>query len=251
MTPPTVPPTPTAAGGPDPARPDTDAAGAVAGLAREVDQLRRAVEPLSGLPDRVEDLTRLATDLTNAVAALTTRRAASPCPSWLLLPADPDLAARVLDELVGWLTAVYLRYPDAADHLPECWCWHPDVVEELLWLMHAWAGAYQGPQAGVGLVGDWHDRQRPGVVRRIKTTAGSCSIENHQTRTGWPRRPTAAPTVPGTDSLDVIAQWWGTRRDQDAPEPPPRMSAVGAALDSHGSHGHARRSGRAQNGDGR
>ena len=207
----------------------------LAGLAREIDQLRRTVEPLLGLPDRVDDLTRLATDLTNAVAALTARRAAPPCPSWLLLPTDPDLAARVLDELVGWLAVVYLRYPDGADHLPECWAWHPDVVEELLWLMHAWATAYQGPQAGVSLVGDWHDRQRPGVVRRIRQSAGSCSVENHQTRAGWTRRPSAAPTVPGTDSIGSLAQWWATRRDQDAPEPPPRLTPVGPAV-----HGHAR-----------
>jgi hypothetical protein len=203
----------------------------VAGLARELDGLRRTVEPLLGLPDRVDDLTRLATDLTNAVAALTARRAAAPCPSWLLLPQDADLAGRVLDELTGWLAVVYLRYPDGAGQLPECWAWHPDVVEELLWLMHAWAAAYQGPQASVGLVGDWHDRQRPGVVRRIKVSAGSCSFENHQTRAGWTHLTGAAPIVPGldradgtdgtdgTDGLAAIATWWGLHRDHPAPEP--------------------------------
>jgi hypothetical protein len=232
VTPPAaVPPAPGAGAG-GAAEDGVPAAGAVAGLAREVDGLRRAVDELRDLPERVDDLTRLITDLANAVAALTTRRTAAPCPSWLLLPADPAVAAHLLDELTGWLTAVYLRYPDAADHLPECWCWHPDVVEELLWLMHAWAGAYQGPQASVGLVGDWHDRQRPGVVRRIKTTAGSCSIENHQTRPGWTRRPSVAPAVPGAEGLDTIARWWGTRRDQDAPEPPRRLSSVGAAPDN-------------------
>jgi hypothetical protein len=203
----------------------------VAGLAREVDALRRTVEPLLGLPDRVDDLTRLAGDLTNAVAALTARRSAAPCPSWLLLPADPDLAARVLDELVGWLGVVYLRYPDGADHLPECWCWHPGVVEELLWLMHAWMAAYQGPQASVPAVGDWHDRQRPGVVRRIKVAAGSCSFENHQTRPGWTRHPSAVPEVPGVDGVASIAQWWGAHRDESAPEPVGRLSPVGRAGD--------------------
>src|SRR3954451_23117735 len=122
---------------------EASAVDGVAGLAREVDTLRRALDHLrdhlSDLPGRVDDLTKLATDLTNAVAALTARRTAAPSPSWLLLPGDPDLARQVLDELVGWLGIVYLRYPDGADHLPECWAWHPDVVEELLWLMHAWA----------------------------------------------------------------------------------------------------------------
>ena len=205
--------------------PPEQANAAVAGLVREVDALRQAVEPLRALPERVDDLTRLTADLTNAVAALTARRAAQPCPSWLLLPADPALAGRVLDELSGWLTTIYLRYPDGADGLPECWVWHPDVVEELLWLMHAWAAVYQGPQASVALVGDWHDRQRPGVVRRIRLTAGSCSFENHQSRAGWNRRPSGAPEVPGLGHLPSIAAWWGARRDETAPEPTARSGA--------------------------
>ena len=85
--------------------------------------------------------------------------------------------------------------------------------------MHAWSAAYQGPQASVALVGDWHDRQRPGVVRRIRQSAGSCSFENHQTRAGWSRRPSAAPDVPGVEHLPSIAAWWGARRDEAAPEP--------------------------------
>lgn len=194
-------------------------AGLVAGLAREVDGLRRSMEPLLELPARVDDLTRLAADLTNAVAALTSRRQAATCPSWLLLPADPDLAARLLGELAGWLGVVYLRYPDGAAHLPECWIWHPDVVEELLWLMHAWAAAYQGSHASVGLVGDWHDRQRPGVVRRIKQAAGACSFEKHQDRPGWDHLTGTPPGVPAVDAIASIAAWWGARRDQAAPEP--------------------------------
>jgi hypothetical protein len=203
-----------------------DDSAAVSGLVREVDALRRALKPLLGLPERLDDLTRLTTDLSNAVAALTARKAVSPCPSWLMLPDDSALAARMLDELVGWLSTVYLRYPDGADHLPECWTWHPDVVEELLWLMHAWAAAYQGAQASVALVGDWHDRQRPGVVRRIRQSAGSCSFENHQARAGWTHLTGAAPPVPGVDDLASIAQWWGSQRNQPAPEPTARLAAV-------------------------
>src|SRR4051795_12675667 len=114
-------PTPAASGGPSavgasvppvPGRDsrqsgDVDGVVGVAGLAREVDTLRRALDHLrdhlSDLPGRVDDLTKLGTDLTNAVAALTARRTATPCPSWLLLPTDPDLARQVLDELAGWL----------------------------------------------------------------------------------------------------------------------------------------------------
>ena len=201
---------------------------ALAGLVREVDALRRAIEPLLALPERVDDLTGLASDLTNAVAALTTRRAATPCPSWLMLPNDPDIAGRVLGDLSGWLAFVYLRYPDGTEGLPECWSFHPDVVEELLWLMHAWAAAYQGQQASVALVGDWHDRQRPGVVKRIRLGAGSCSYENHQTRAGWTRRPSAAPEVPGVEHLPSVAAWWGARRDAEAPEPAVPLRTGGA-----------------------
>ena len=92
------------------------------------------------------------------------------------------LVEQVLGELCAWLHAIFLRYPDGAVALPVCWLYHPDVIEELLWLMHAWCAAYQGKGASVQLAGDWHDRQRPGVVRRIKSGAGSCSIERHQTR---------------------------------------------------------------------
>ena len=195
--------------------------GPVAGLARQVDALRRQVEPLTGLRERVDDLAGLLAELTETVTALTARRGPTPCPSWLVLPTDDELARRVLGELVAWLELVYLRYPDAAQGLPECWCWHPDVVEELLWLMHAWLAAYQGTAASVGLAADWHDRHRPGVVRRLRGSVGSCSIEAHQTREGWPREAGGPPIVPGVEALPVIARWWGSHRHEDAPEPVP------------------------------
>jgi hypothetical protein len=195
--------------------------GPVAGLARQVDALRRQVEPLTELRERVDDLAGLLAELTETVTALTARRGPTPCPSWLVLPTDDEIARRALGELVTWLEIVYLCYPDAAQGLPECWCWHPDVVEELLWLMHAWLAAYQGTAASVGLAADWHDRHRPGVVRRLRGSVGSCSIEAHQTREGWPRETGAPPIVPGVEALPLIARWWGSHRHEDAPEPVP------------------------------
>ena len=53
----------------------------------------------------------------------------------------------MLTDLTRWLDDIYLRYADAARTLPECWLWHPEVVEELIWLMHAWLAAYQGDDA--------------------------------------------------------------------------------------------------------
>ncbi|QNG55629.1 hypothetical protein H6H00_15460 [Pseudonocardia petroleophila] len=207
---------------------------ALAGLAREVDGLRRAVDPLRAVGGRVDDLARLVAQLADTVTALSQRPGPAPAPSWLMVPADPAVVERVLVELCAWLHAIFLRYPDAAGALPPCWLWHADVVEELLWLMHAWCAAYQGKGASVQLAGDWHDRQRPGVVRRIKQNAGSCSIERHQTRPGWDHRPTGATPVPGNDAVGVIAGWWAVRRDDPAPEPATAPSPAGAA--PHGGH---------------
>jgi hypothetical protein len=214
---------------PNPAAPGpTEPEGAVAGLAREVDGLRRVVSPL---PGRVDAHSRLLAELGETVAAFGARKAPTPAPSWLVAPTDPAETGRLLDELAAWLPVVYLQYPDAAVAFPDCWCWHPHVVEELLWLMHAWLGAYQGPSASVALAGDWHERLRPGVVRRIKATAGMCSREAHLARPGWPAPATTSPTVPSEDDLDGIAQWWAERRDERAPEPAARAgSPISQAL---------------------
>ena len=188
-------------------------------LAARVDQ---AVAGAAETVGEVRDLAGTVERLAEAVTALSAKPRTDPAPTWMLLPADPGIAGEVLDGLAGWLRAVFLRYPDAAEALPECWCWHPDVVEELLWCMHAWIGAYHGPKASVGAAGDWHDRQRPGVVRRITAGAGTCSRERHQRRDGWTSAPTGAPTVPAEPDLPAIAHWWGSDRDRPAPEPPPR-----------------------------
>lgn len=194
-------------------------AAAVAGLARELEAVRRLVEPL---PGRVDALGELAEQLARRVAALAARPTSGAMPSWLVAPADEQTIRAMLGELTVWLDDVLFRYPDAAAVVPECWLWHPDVVEELLWLMHAWLAAYQGPNASVALVGDWHDRYRPGVVRRIKTSAGVCSPEVHAE---GGRRPDPRPPV-GID-VDRLAGWWATDRREPAPAPgPDRLAAV-------------------------
>jgi hypothetical protein len=67
------------------------------------------------------------------------------------------------------------------------------------------------------MVGDWHDRYRPGVVRRIKATGGTCSLDNHQPRRAITPADYPAPCpVPGAAVL--IAQWWTSDRDQPAPD---------------------------------
>lgn len=195
---------------------------AVAGVASEVEALRTGLEPLRGLPSRVEELARLLTELAHQVRARVTRPPAAAAPSWLDLPADVDVAQQVLAELVQWLGEVYLRYADAARTFPDCWLWHPDVVEELLWLMVAWQAAYRSENATVALAGDWHDRYRPGVVRRIKATVGTCSPENHLPRVDRPGVG-GRPVVPLAEAMEPIAAWWGLSREGLAPLPTPEQ----------------------------
>ena len=93
--------------------------------------------------------------------------------SWLLA-GDPERAVTDLAELVGWTRRVYLRYPDAA--LSACWLWHPDVIEELWWLRNAHADAFHPTAGSWQRVGEWHERQRPGVARRVRSAIGTCEL---------------------------------------------------------------------------
>lgn len=204
--------------------PNYASASAVAGLAREVEALRRAVEPVTALSRQIDDLARVVQEVAERQAA--SGPSTEGAPSWLDLPADIGTVRTVLTDLTGWMHDVYLRYADAAHHLPECWLWHPDVVEELLWLMYAWLAAYRDEKATVARAGDWHDRYRPGVVRRIKALAGNCSLENHQPRGS---RYAATPAVPLGEALAPIAEWWATERDHTPPEPDDDQLAAAAA----------------------
>jgi hypothetical protein len=196
--------------------PEATAVAAVAGLAREVEGLRRAVAELKDLPRRVDELTAMFARLSTATAAKVSD-AGTLTPSWLAMPTDTSEAAAVLGDLLDWMRRVYLRYTDAALSLPECWMWHPDVIEELLWLRYAWRHAYEDEEdTRPHLPGDWHDRQRPGVVRRIKTTAGTCSLDNHLPDGS---RHTPAPAVPLAQAYEQLVDWWTHHRDDPAPAP--------------------------------
>jgi hypothetical protein len=202
-----------------------DERGTLAGLAREFEQLYRDVRELRGLSRRVDDLAMSLAQMAETVMAGRQPHAGEPAPCWMDHPADPDRdpttsrAARdaemVLDTLAPWVGAVYLRYSDAVSGFPDCWMWHPDIVEELLWLHQAWLTAYD-PDAPPTAVGDWHDRQRPGVVTRIRAYAGMCSLEAHQPSQD---RATAAPITPAADATGAIAAWWATAREQPGPTP--------------------------------
>ena len=211
-------------------------AASVAGLARQVEAISVSLAELVDVPARVEEVAALVAALAGDVTALMAEAARSrkPQPSWLVLPAETTVrdAVVLLVELAAWLGAVYLRYPDGVRCLPGCWLWHPDVVEELLWLHRTWTDAYTGIKASASAVGDWHDRLRPGVARRVLASAGVCSVENHQPGRTPLRDPhPATGGVPVEDAVEPIAFWWATNRDAEPPTPTTTQLAAAAAAD--------------------
>jgi hypothetical protein len=190
-------------------------------LAREVEVLRR---DLRGVRARIDQMASVLAVLAESKAAPRIGTSAAETPSWLDAPSDPGRSAqnnraardaeRLLANLASWVGGIYLRYSDARG-LPECWLWHPDVVEELLWLHAAWLDAHQ-PDVPVSAVGDWHDRQRPGVVKRIREFAGLCSLESHLPGAEMHVR---APVAPIAHAVPVIAAWWAIARADPAPVP--------------------------------
>lgn len=204
--------------------PEPDPAAALAALAGQVDRIQHA--DVADLRSRLGAITTTLASLAEQVAELADAPAEPrrPIPSWLGMagadgPLTPATAAVLLEELIGWLARVYVRFLDGA--LPECWLWHPAVVEELLWLQGAWLGAYRGPGASAQRAGDWHDRQRPGVVRRVRTVAGDCSLREH-----LDPAPAPALAVPAADAATAIAQWWAGVR---GPAPVPTSEQIHAA----------------------
>ena len=186
--------------------PSTDDDGRAA-LGREVERLTRRSKATE---TRVEELAELLATLGDDVKALLTQddqEHTERVRAWLLTT-DPESAQADLTDLTGWLARVYLRYPDA--FLPSCWLWHPALIEELRWLRATHREAYH-PQRGTWAhVGDWHDRYRPGVTRRIRTAYGSCELREH-TENGHQRLP--APQVPLTDAVELTARAWTSMPD--------------------------------------
>lgn len=194
--------------------------------------LARAVERTGRRLDNVELLLR---QLTADIAALGVRlddTEAEPAVvrSWLVAE-HVGHARDDLTELTDWLHDVYLRYHGA--RLPSCWLWHPAVVEELWWLYQAWTDAYTGRRASWTAVGDWHDRQRPGVVRRLLVAVGDCELGRHVPG-GDRNHP--APVVPLTTASPDIASWWTEHRDQPPPEPTEQQLTEAQHHDNHRDH---------------
>lgn len=178
---------------------------ALVALAREMEGIGRRVGQLEELIEHLAtDITTLATRLAGPDLDDDTVRMRS----WLLAQ-DSHRATADLRDLCQWLAQVYLRYPDAA--LPSCWLWHPSAVEELWWLRRAHFEAYHPTRGGWPAVGDWHDRLRPGVTRRLRTAYAACELSEH-IRGGTQHRP--APTAPLSDLAALAAAHWTTNPHQ-------------------------------------
>ncbi len=193
----------------------------LAGLAREMEALRRRLDELERLTGRVDELTVLVSQFGESVAATNSRTdVALSVPSWLDFPTDraianAEVAQDLLSRLARWVGGVYLRYRDAITSFPDCWLWHPEIVEELLWLHRTWQDAY-APTASASVLADWHERHRPGVVRRIKDYGGVCCLEAHLP--GQDRH-IRAPDIPVVDAIAAVAAWWTTGRAEPGPVP--------------------------------
>lgn len=188
-----------------------DAEARVVALSRELERTTRRIGELDAL---VRELAGTLAELAAAPAGGQPPAPASPVRPWLGSP-NADTAVADLEDLADWLAAVFLRYSDAL--LPSCWAWHTDIIEELHWLRGAYNDAYglHSPGAGSAAhsgpswqkVGDWHDRLRPGVVRRIRTAAGSCELSRHAPGEYLPHRQATAPLA---HQVRAIGASWAT-----------------------------------------
>ena len=217
--------------------------------------LERGLRKIARLDADVRRLAQDVTALRNEPDARRPRRARPPCGPgcWPTSPSRPCLD---LAELSGWVNAVYLRYPDAT--LSSCWLWHPHVIEELWWLRYAHADAYH-PENGSWLrVGDWHDRQRPGVAQRVRSALSKCELSRHVSRNGRPAEVAPPLDAPLTGHAVSIAEAWDGRSAAVArtdcrtagrgrglpatavPQPMTRLCSVADCSRRHYGHGFCR-----------
>jgi hypothetical protein len=181
----------------------------VPALAAKVERLDRR---LAGADGKLGELDQQVKDLAAGIARAEAKKpGATPAPSWLAQD-DYAAASEQLRELIGWLDAVYLRYPDAA--LPTCWAWHPWAIEELLWLAATHAAAYDPKTGSAKAAADWHNTYRPGVQNRISKAIGVCDVSLHAAG-GKEARP--ALTAPLAHAHDATAAAWTNNRE--TPEP--------------------------------
>jgi len=188
-------------------------ANAVTALARALERTQRRVGELETLVRQLSvDVTRLARTRPPAGDGRAAPSATGSGPGGWLAARDPEVATTGLRDLIDWVETVYLRYPDA--ELPSCWLWHPSVVEELWWLQGTHTAAFGDEEGSWQRIGDWHDRYRPGVARRLRAAVGGCELALHTAGTDLHGNPEA----PRAEAATAIARAWTTSRALPEPD---------------------------------
>lgn len=132
--------------------------------------------------DRLENVERAVTRLSQLVANLAHHADAPPGPSiWAWENLTAEQAATQWEELTQWLAWLTARYPRALRDLPPCWHLHTDAVEELGALWAAWLAAYHGADDPTDKPITWHDRWLPGTTHRLLGPTGTLTpcARNH------------------------------------------------------------------------
>jgi hypothetical protein len=197
-------------------------------LARALERSQRRVGELETLVRQLAaDVTTLARSHPSAGASdPAAGEGGRPVGGWLGV-SDPDVATGGLQDLMSWVEAVYLWYPDA--ELPSCWLWHPAVVEELWWLHGAYASAFDESAGSWSRIGDWHDRFRPGVVRRLHAAVGGCELALHTPDSTL----LVPPVAPLPDAVSGIAHSWTNGRRLPEPTPYELLAAARHEREQH------------------
>jgi hypothetical protein len=159
---------------------------AVAALAIQLVQLRRAIESLAHKVDglastqrrhsqALADVAQLRSQIEQILNMLDTENEASPAQWFWLTMTDEEREAK-FSELYDWVeTVLRQQYPDyLADHLKPCWPNHPEARWELAWLYQLWTGTYLGARSVARDAADWHDRWTPGVIGRLSQALTHC-----------------------------------------------------------------------------
>ncbi len=219
-----------------------DSDGAALAVAREFDQLRRQLGELavhlvtvSSTVNGMAGLARQVALLSEQVTALLVRlgggdedgRAVTrpALPSWFEV--DGEQAEQMLRDLVGWVDTILVRHAAARESLPECWIYHGEVVEDLLWLRATWMTAHRNPAAQPHHAADFHERWLPAVMARYKRQLGSggCNFDNHhdgatEYRVRQEHHPQERIPAADPDMTDAYARWWVHTRGLTDVAPP-------------------------------
>jgi hypothetical protein len=174
----------------------------------EVEALRGEVATLSGV---VAELGGMVQDLAGDIVRFVAQGDPSAVRSWIAVD-DPELGRLMLADLAEWLSSVWVRFPGPA--LPECWAYHPYVVEELWVVMNLHRACFRKGGTWQNLA-DWLKTYRPAAAERIQKEVGSCELTEHEP--GADLDPVDWASVPEADLSEVADYWTGHRR---APYPP-------------------------------